>query len=242
MGRVYDCLCNLFFDCEEALTSFKFKNVYSILKYTCVDNVAEIEILLSIKSVYSFHNCITRRRSCPSFTACLNTRKTIEECTGAKEDGAEVTSNVDMIESKSPSTLTNDEKLHTFIKYQEYKINGKIGTPGQKNRVTFSSLIFQIKNGLKKGYSEHEICDAVIKSIAPYLALRTYLVGKYNLNLKTLSRIVRSHFKETNATSLFTKLSNSKQLPSESAEEFVVRLTSLGQKILFISREHNCGL
>ena len=143
-------------------------------------------------------------------------------------------------ETKSP--LTNDEKLHTFIKFKEYKINGKIGTPGQKDRLTFSSLIFQINNGLKKGHiSEYEICDAVIKSIAPDLTLRTYLEGKDNLSLKTLSRIFRSHFKEPNATSLFTELCNSKQLPSESAQEFVGRLMSLRQKMLFISKEDNCG-
>ena len=144
-------------------------------------------------------------------------------------------------ETKSPSTPTNDEKLNTFIKFKEYKINGKIGTPGQKDRLTFLSLIFQINNGLKKGYSEHEICDAVIKSIAPDVGLRTYLEGKDNLNLKTLSRILRSHFKEPNATSLFTELSNDKQRPSESAQEFVVRIMSLRQKILFISKEDSCG-
>ena len=117
--------------------------------------------------------------------------------------------------------------MNTFIKLKEYKINGKIGTPRQKDRLTFPSLIFQINNALKKGYGKHEICDAVIKSIAPDLALRTYLEEKDNLNSKTLSRILRSHFKEPNATSLFSELSNSKQLSSESAKEFVVRLMSL---------------
>ena len=142
-------------------------------------------------------------------------------------------------ETKSPRT--NDEKLHTFIKFKEHKINGKIGTPGQKDRLTFSSWKFQINNVLKKQYSEHEICDSVIKSIAPDLALWTYLEGKDNLNLKTLSMILRSCFKEPNARSLFTELSNSKQLPSESAQEFVVRLMSLRQRILYISKEDNCG-
>ena len=61
------------------------------------------------------------------------------------------------------------------------------------------------------------------------------------MNLKTLSTTLRTHFKEPNATSLFTELSNSKQLPSKSAQEFVARLMSLRQKILFISKEDNCG-
>ena len=56
-----------------------------------------------------------------------------------------------------------------------------------------------------------------------------------------MSRILRSHFKEPNATSLFTELSNSKQLPSECAQKYVVRLMSLRQKILFISKEDNYG-
>ena len=119
-------------------------------------------------------------------------------------------------------------------------INGKIGTLWQKDRLTFSSLIFQINNGLKMGYREHESCDAVIKSIAPDLALRTYEEGKDNFNLKTLSRIHKSHIKEPNATSLFSELSNTKQLLFESPQEFVVRLMSLRQKVLFISKEDNC--
>ena len=147
--------------------------------------------------------------------------------------------NIFMRKLNPPSPPTNDEKLHIFIKFKEYKINDKIGTSRQKNRLTFSSLIFQINNGLKKGYSEHKICDAVIKSIAPDLHFE-HLEGKGNSNLKTLSRILRPHFKEPNATSLFTELSNSKQLPSESAQEFVVRLMSFRQKILFISKEDKC--
>ena len=86
--------------------------------------------------------------------------------------------------------------MHTFIKFKEYEINDKIGTPGQKDRLTFSSSIFQINNGLKNRYSQHEICDAVIKKIAPDLTLGTYVDRKGNLNLKALGRILRSHFKE----------------------------------------------
>ena len=119
----------------------------------------------------------------------------------------------------------------------------KLAHPGKKIDWFFKiSLIFQKKkNRLKKGYGEHEICDAVIKTIAPDLVLWTYLEGKDNLNLKTLSRVLRFHFKEPNATSLFTEQSNSKQLLSESTHEFVVRLMSLWQKKLFISKEGNCG-
>ena len=50
-----------------------------------------------LKSMYSFHRWITRRRSCPSFTTYLYADKTIEDCTGADEAGVELASKVDRI-------------------------------------------------------------------------------------------------------------------------------------------------
>lgn len=43
---------------------------------------------------------------------------------------------------------------------KEFKISGQIGEPGQKEKLTFSSLAHQIENGLSRGYPECEICDA----------------------------------------------------------------------------------
>ena len=122
-------------------------------------------------------------------------------------------------------------------KLKEFKINGKIGTPGQKDKLTFLSLVYQIQNGVKRNYSESDICDAVIKSISPELPLRAYLEGKYNLDLRILSKILRSHFKELDATALFTLLGSTCQKHNESAQEFVMRLMSLRQKVLFVSKE-----
>ena len=39
----------------------------------------------------------------------------------------------------------------TFLKLKEFKINGKIHTPGQKDKVTFASLSYQIQNAKTKG-------------------------------------------------------------------------------------------
>lgn len=94
-------------------------------------------------------------------------------------------------------------------------------------QLAFSSLIFQIENAKTSGYSESEICAAVIKSISPDCQLRSYLEGRANLPLTSLSKVLRSHFKEKDATTLFTSLSNSKQGNHESAHEFVIRLMSL---------------
>lgn len=54
---------------------------------------------------------------------------------------------------------------------KDFKISGQIGEPGQKDRLTFSSLALQIKNGLTKGYPESDIVDAVVRAIVPGLQL-----------------------------------------------------------------------
>ena len=41
----------------------------------------------------------------------------------------------------------------TFLKLKDCKINGKIHTPGQKDKVTFESLSYQIQNAKTKGYT-----------------------------------------------------------------------------------------
>ena len=42
---------DLFFDCEEALTFFKFENVYQILKFISVENVAADHLSFYIDKV-----------------------------------------------------------------------------------------------------------------------------------------------------------------------------------------------
>ena len=128
--------------------------------------------------------------------------------------------------------------LPTQTLRKEFKINGKIGLlPGQKDKLSFASLIYQITQGEKRGYPENEICEAVIQSISPDLNLRSYLEGKINLTISNLSKILRSHFQELDATNLFAELTNAKQSVSENAQRFVIRMMSLRQKVLFVSKE-----
>lgn len=61
---------------------------------------------------------------------------------------------------------------------KDFKIAGQIGEPGQKDKLTFSSLARQIESGLSRGYPEHDIIDAVIRTITQGLQLRSYLEGK----------------------------------------------------------------
>ncbi len=103
---------------------------------------------------------------------------------------------------------------------QRFKIAGQIGEPGQKDKLTFSSLARQIESGLSRGYPEHDIIDAVIRAITPGLQLRSYLEGKENLTLPALRRILRSHYQERGATDLYKQLTSEVQSSKESPQTF----------------------
>lgn len=125
---------------------------------------------------------------------------------------------------------------------KDFKISGQIGEPGQKDKLTFSSLAHQIENGLSRGYAEIDIVDAVIRAISPGLQLRSYLEGKVQLTLPTLRRILRSHFQEKSATELYKQLASEVQHTRESAQSFLMRVLDLKQKVLFASQESESGL
>lgn len=126
--------------------------------------------------------------------------------------------------------------------HKDFKIAGQIGEPGQKDKLTFSSLARQIEHGLSKGFPEPEIVDAVIRAIVPGMQLRSYLEGKVNLSLPTLRRILRSHYQEKSATDLYTQLTSEVQGLKETPQNFLIRTLDLRQKILFASQESESGL
>lgn len=125
---------------------------------------------------------------------------------------------------------------------KDFKISGQIGEPGQKDRLSFSSLARQIESGLARGYPESEIVDAVIRAITPGLQLRSYLEGKGELALPALRRILRSHYQERGATELYKQLTSEVQNSKETPQNFLMRAMDLRQKILFASREVDSSL
>ena len=140
--------------------------------------------------------------------------------------------------AKISNNMGEEERLQNIL-MKPFKISGKIGKPGQKDSLTYSSLIFQIENGLKKGYSEVNVIDGVINAISHETELRQYLEGKGELDLVSMGKILRYHYKEKDATTLFTSLSTARQGTNESSQDFVLRLMNLRQKILFVSKEES---
>ena len=66
---------------------------------------------------------------------------------------------------------------------KELKIKGQIGEAGQKDKLTYFSLMHQIKQARLTGYTDQEVINVVISSMELDLALRTVLETTPNLTL-----------------------------------------------------------
>lgn len=161
--------------------------------------------------------------------------------TGSTYSGSEHKAQVTTVIHRTPASGTGPG-LTPAHWHKEFKISGQIGEPGQKDRLTFSSLARQIEHGLLKGFPETEIVDAVIRAIVPGMQLRSYLEGKSDLKLPTLRRILRCHYQEKRATELYKQLSSEVQGIKETPQNFLIRALDLRQKILFASQESESGL
>ena len=106
---------------------------------------------------------------------------------------------------------------------REFKIQGIVGEPGQKDKLGYQSLISQIESGLKKQYSEAEVVNAVVRAVQPGLQLRSYFGSVSNLSLPKLRKILRFHYHEKSATELYQTLANITQLPKEDPQSFLIR-------------------
>ena len=157
-------------------------------------------------------------------------------CPAEKEasNGAKMGATPDMGGAQGPVTFATWRK--------EFRIIGQIGEPGQKDRLSFVSLARQVENGVKKGFPQEEIIEAVVRSVSPGLRLRSYLEGRADLSLPDLRRLLRAHYREKDATALFQELSTAAQQSKETPHDFVLRVLDLRQKVIFASQEAGAGV
>lgn len=67
-----------------------------------------------------------------------------------------------------------------------------------------------------------------------YPSVRSYLKGKLDMNIVSLSKILLSRFKEPSSIALLAPLSNWRQAVNVSAQEYIMRLMLLHQKKFFL--------
>jgi hypothetical protein len=132
-----------------------------------------------------------------------------------------------------PNPITID--VSKILK-REFKITGSISGEGHKDRLSFVSLVRQIKLGLSNGYKESEVVEAVIRAISPSLKLRSYLEMMPNLSVSKLEQILKSHYKQKSGTELYQELTTMCQDPKESPQDFLIRAMDLRQQVIFASQ------
>lgn len=160
----------------------------------------------------------------------------------AGESNANATS-ADVIQiAENENTLTVSESKITPLLRREFKISGQIGEPGQTDKLTFVSLTHQVESGLKRGYKEQEIVDAVVRVISPHSSLRSYVETLRDLKLSKLRKILRVHYREKNASELYHELATIFQDVKESPQQFLLRALEIRNKTLFASQEADCEL
>ena len=118
---------------------------------------------------------------------------------------------------------------------REFKIHGVVAGDNFNDGLSFVSLARQIESGIKAGYKETEIVEAVIRAVSPNLKLRSYLEMIQDLSLSLLRQIMKAHFKQKSATELYQELSVLHQEASESPQDFLARALNLKQQIIFMS-------
>ena len=118
---------------------------------------------------------------------------------------------------------------------REFKIHGVVAGDNFKDGLSFVSLVRQIESGIKAGYKETEIVEAVIRAVSPSLKLRSYLEMIQELSLSRVRQVMKAHFKQKSAAELYEELSVLHQEASESPQDFLERALNLKQQIIFLS-------
>ena len=107
---------------------------------------------------------------------------------------------------------------------REFKIHGVVAGDNFKDGLSFVSLVRQMESGMKAGYKESEIVEAVIRAVSPSLNLRSYLEMIQDLSLSRLSQIMKSHFMQKSATELYQELFVLRQEANEFPKNFLCGL------------------
>ena len=135
---------------------------------------------------------------------------------------------------KGDSSPGKSDTVQNVKFHKDFKISGQIDC---KTGISYTSLIRQMELGLKKGHSEADVIDGVIRAVIPTSSLRSYLDGRQDLSLPTLRGILRGHYAEKNSTELYSELASAAQDAKETSSEFLMRSMDLRNKILFASQE-----
>ncbi|KAM9354881.1 uncharacterized protein KZ484_013006 [Pholidichthys leucotaenia] len=128
----------------------------------------------------------------------------------------------------------------SYLLRREFKVfGGQIGD--NSSEISYNSLIRQINEGLKEGFSETEIVRGVLRIVKPG-TFRDMLILKDELALSELQGFLQSHLGEKATTEIFQELMCAQQTEQESPQQFLYRMIGLKQKLIFQSKQANADI
>lgn len=145
------------------------------------------------------------------------------------------------MENDTRTGITAPTSLPEVMLRREFRIIGQIGEAGQKDKLSYTSLINQIESGQRKGHGEAEIIEAVTRAVSPGIHLREMLEIKRGLTLHTLKTILKGHYKVDTSSNVLHRLMNMTQDPKESAQNFLFRAIELKEKLMRKSSDEDAG-
>lgn len=117
---------------------------------------------------------------------------------------------------------------------REFKIGGTVGK-GAKDSLSYATVLSRIKQGKQQGYSSSEVMAAVAKSIKS-IDLQD-IVENGDLDEETFLEVLKVHYLEKNANSVYNEMCAAKQKAGESEVTFLIRMCGLRKRVEKLSRE-----
>ena len=143
-----------------------------------------------------------------------------------------------VLKDLSPTVKREEDDVTTlsYRKLRQFKINGTIGDPGQKNCLSYSSLLYQLNLGEEQGYTLKEIHSGVVRAIEAGNPIRELLeLERDDLKKESFLETLKSHFQEQDPNSVFNELRTAAQRSRETAHKFCCRCVALKRRVTKLS-------
>ena len=128
------------------------------------------------------------------------------------------------------------------LKLKEFKVNGTVGIRDTTGALDWSSLNYQIREGVDLGYPRREIMSGVIKAMKPGSSLRKYFESRPELNYDNFMSTLKALYDVKDSSELLEQMVDSVQEPTESALTFVLRMMAYRDCISETNRDEEYPL
>ena len=115
-------------------------------------------------------------------------------------------------------------ELTNSVLRREFRVFGQIGSQGKQISYVLCLWANQIGAAIRRGYSQREIVDGVIRAVAPGTHLRSYLESFKDLSLPQLQELLRNHYCERDTTAAYQALSALSQELKEIPQAFLMHV------------------